>query len=135
MATIVQHQLAYTLSQSAQVVSCSNTSGEDDVICACGQRFGRKSSLVRHFDTRCAKNPKLNQEAGEPASRTRNERNKRPSAPSPILTPRSSGAKRPLVGCDGDVQEGPNIVTFEEDGKTEKLLRCKFKTIKSYHCN
>ena len=99
--------------------SRSQSSGEDDVICECGQRFGRKSSLSRHLNGRCSLKTNLN--VNLPTG-TRRKDQKRRSAPSPQLTPRTSGAKR-LVVRDDDVSE--TLITYEEDGMTAKLL-CKY---------
>ena len=106
--------------------SRSQSSGEEDAICVCGRHFGRKSSLVRHFNTKCAMNAELNKDV---TSGMRNERSKRSSTKSPLLTPRSSGAKRPMVRNDGDVCDEIHFVTYEEDGKTEQLLKSKLETL------
>ena len=103
--------------------SRSQSSGEEDVVCLCGKQFGRKSSLVRHYNTKCDMNAELKKDI---TSGPRNERIKRSSTKSPLLTPRSSGAKRPLVRNDGD---GIPFVTFEEDGRTEQLLKSKLQTL------
>ena len=103
--------------------SRSQSSGEEDVVCVCGKHFGRKSSLVRHYHTKCDMNAELKKDI---TSGPRNERIKRSFTKSPLLTPRSSGAKRPMVRNDGD---GIPFVTFEEDGRTEQLLKSKLQTL------
>ena len=81
-------------SRSNRGSSRSQSSGEDVVFCECGQRFGRNSSLVRHRNFRCSLNIKV-------PTGTKQDK-KRHSAPSPQLTPQTSGAKCPVVR-DGDI--------------------------------
>ena len=106
---------------SSRWSSRSQSSGEDDVICECGQRFGRKSSLVRHRNINCSLKPDLNMNL---PTGTRRKDKKRPSAPSPQLTPRTSGAKRLVVRDDDVSVSSETLVTYEEDGMTAKLLKC-----------
>jgi hypothetical protein len=57
---------------------------------------------------------------------TRRKDKKRPSAPSPQLTPRTSGAKRLVVRDDDVSVSSETLVAYEEDGMTAKLLKLKF---------
>ena len=115
-----------TSNRTQNVSSSRSQSSGDDLSCICGKSFTVKSSLETHY-SRCPL--KNNLETERTTTQTRHKM-KRTSEPSPILTPRTSGAKRKSVSVKVD-----NVTTFEEDRKTEQLLKSNYYFQTLYQCH